>query len=88
MRIVISKFTDSVFKDGASLLGLELPIPNGIRSLYFTGTSGWIEYFDKANEVVTNLPAWAQECLTVYEEAVWKSLPENNQPVASGVQTL
>ena len=88
MRIVISKFSDSVFKDSLSLLGLGLPIPDGVKALYFTGASGWIEYFDKANESISNLPPWAQDCLSVYEQAVWKSLPENNQPVTTGLETL
>ena len=74
--LVISKSTDSVYKDRNSILNLELPIPDGVVQLYFDGTSGWIEKTDGVKENINALPDWANECVTIFEEAVGPIPPE------------
>jgi hypothetical protein len=66
--IVIAKFTDSVFKDGNSILNLNLPIPDGVVNLYWYGTSGWIDTNVRTD--ITELPEWANQCVAIYEAAL------------------
>ena len=66
--IVISKFTNSVFKDGDSLLNLNLPIPDGVVDLYWFGTSGYIDTDVRTD--ITELPEWANQCIAIYEAAL------------------
>jgi len=63
--IVIAKLTDSVFKDGTSLLNLGLTIPEGIVDLYWYGTSGWIDSDVRTD--ITELPQWALDCIAKFE---------------------
>lgn len=66
--IVISKFTNSVFKDGISLSNLNLPIPDGVADLYWYGTSGYIDTDVRAD--ITELPEWANQCIAIYQAAL------------------
>jgi hypothetical protein len=66
--IVIAKFTDSVFKDGISILNLGLTIPDGVVDLYWYGTSGWIDANVRTD--ITELPQWANDCIAKYEAAL------------------
>ena len=68
MTIVIAKLTDSVFKDGNTILNLGLTIPEGVVDLYWFGTTGWI-YSDIRTDI-TELPQWANDCMAKYEEAL------------------
>lgn len=63
-RLVISKYTDSVFNDGDSLLNLDLVIPEGVNALYFDDQIfGWIENSDMTIQSITTLPEWANACV-------------------------
>ena len=66
--IVIAKFTNSVFKDGNSILNLNLPIPDGVVDLYWYGTYGWIDADVRTD--ITELPQWANDCIAIYEAAL------------------
>jgi len=88
MYIVISKLTDSVFKNQNSFFDLKLSIPEGVKSLYFIDNSGWIEYFDKENDVISNLPDWANQCISLYDAEFSKLEKLQTQPEATGLQTL
>ena len=68
MIIVIAKFTNSVFKDGVSILNLNLPIPDGVVDLYWYGTYGYIDTDVRTD--ITELPEWANECIAIYEAAL------------------
>jgi hypothetical protein len=68
-RIVISRLTSSIYKDGLSFEGLNIFIPDGIKTLYFDGNSnGWIEYDTNPNQVITSLPSWTEAWLNKFEE--------------------
>jgi hypothetical protein len=74
--IVISKNTDSVYKDKNTIFDLGLTIPADVIQLYFDGTRGWIEKSNGQRENITALPNWANECLSIYETAVGPTPPE------------
>ena len=74
--IVISKATDSVYKDRNSIFDLGLTIPTDVTQLYFDGTNGWIEKTDGSRENIAALPTWANECVAIYETAVGPIPPE------------
>ena len=66
--IVIAKFTNSVFKDGFSVLNLNLPIPDEVVDLYWFGNFGYIDTNVRTD--ITELPKWANECIAIYEAAL------------------
>ena len=66
--IIIAKLTDSVFKDGCSILNLNLVIPEGVADLCWYGTYGWINTDVQTN--ITELPQWANDCMAKYEAAL------------------
>lgn len=66
--IVISKFTNSVYKDGISILNLNLPIPLETVDLYWYGTSGYIDTDVRTD--ITELPEWANQCIAIYQAAL------------------
>lgn len=68
MIIVIAKLTDSVFKDGNTILNLGLTIPEGVVNLYWFGTTGWIDSDIRTD--ITELPQWANDCMAKYKEAL------------------
>lgn len=68
MTIVIAKLTNSVFKDGNTILNLNLTIPENVVNLYWFGTSGWIDSDIRTD--ITELPQWANDCMVKYEEAL------------------
>jgi len=70
MNLVISKLTNSVYKDGSSLLNLAITIPDGVNALYWYGDAGWTEGADGAREELTQLPDWANAAISVYEAAL------------------
>jgi len=73
MKVTIIKSDGAVYKDGAAYTNLNLPnIPSDVWALQFDGVvgQGHIEFDSNApNEDITVLPAWAVECLAVWDEA-------------------
>jgi hypothetical protein len=78
MKLTIIPADGSVGEDGKFYLGLNLSscnIPADVHALQWQDTAGWIEYDTTIpNETITELPAWANCCMTKWTEA-------NNPPV-------
>lgn len=78
MKLTIIPADGSVGEDGKFYLGLNLSscnIPADVHALQWQDTAGWIEYITTIpNETITELPAWANCCMTKWTEA-------NNPPV-------
>jgi hypothetical protein len=77
MRLTIIPDDKAVYKDGRSILNLDLSgIPANIHALQFNldSNAGWIEFKDddfgkkSLNEKITALPNWASICLAKWEE--------------------
>lgn len=74
MKVTIITADNAVYKNEASYSGLDLSscgIPENVWALQWQDTSGWIE--DKSalvdNQTITELPVWANACLTKWDEA-------------------
>jgi hypothetical protein len=72
MQLTIIPIDGNVKKDGIGYLDLDLSscsIPSNIRVLQWQETSGWLEFWDKQNEDITELPSWVNCCLAKWTEA-------------------
>ena len=73
MKLTIIPADGSVGEDGVFYLGLNLSscsIPADVHALQWQDTAGWIEYNTPIpNEPITELPAWANCCMTKWTEA-------------------
>lgn len=72
MRLTIIPIDGNVKKDGVGYLELDLSscaIPSNVRVLQWEETSGWLEFWDKQNEDITELPSWVNCCLSVWTVA-------------------
>ena len=93
MELTIIPIDGNVKKDGVGYLNLDLSscgIPSNVRVLQWQETSGWLEFWDKQNEDITELPSWVNCCLTKWTEAntpVPPSPPtaEDNKQTAIGL---
>jgi len=78
MKLTIIPTDGSVGENGVFYNGLDLSscnIPADVHALQWQDTAGWIEYDTTIpNETITELPAWANCCMTKWTEA-------NNPPV-------
>jgi hypothetical protein len=78
MKLTIIPVDGAVGKDSKFYNGLALSscnIPSDVHALQWNDTAGWIEYNSSEidNETITQLPAWANCCVTKWDE-------KNNQP--------
>lgn len=83
MRLTIIPADGSVGEDGKFYNGLNLDscvIPGDVHALQWQDTAGWIEYNSPLveNQPITELPAWANCCMTKWTEA-------NNPPTPDPV---
>lgn len=76
MKLTIIPVDGAVYKDGYSYSGLDLSAaPSNVHALQWKDTKGWIEFKDNddgtkpQNEVITELPSWANACVTKWDEA-------------------
>ena len=76
MKLTIIPVDGAVYKDGYSYSGLNLSTaPSNVHALQWKDTNGWIEFTDNddgtkpQNEAITELPSWANACLTKWDEA-------------------
>jgi hypothetical protein len=73
MKLTIIPVDKSVGKDGKFYQDLNMDscsIPSNIHALQWLNDSGWIEYNTTIpNDPITELPAWANCCLSKWEEA-------------------
>ena len=106
MKLTIINDDDAVYVDGISLLKLDLSntgIPDNVHALQWKNNLGWIEYVDNSdgtkpqNEIINQIPQWANNCITVYENKIRELQEEKNklietakttQPQTTGTQTL
>lgn len=101
-RITIIPSDNFVAVDGVSRpAALDLSgcgIPADVHALQWYDTRGWIEFNDDndpftpkpPNQEITELPAWANACVAVWE--AWTPPPppvnQEGQPVTTGTQSL
>ena len=95
MQLTIIPIDGTVSENGKSYINLDLSscaIPANVRALQWKDTAGWLEFWDKQNEDITELPSWVNCCLTKWTEAdtpVPPSPPtaEDNKATAVGLLT-
>lgn len=85
MKLTIVPSDLAVYEDGLCYAGLDLSqcgIPANVHALQWFGSSGWIEFTDGPNQDISELPAWASACTTVWEAADYaaKHPPEPPAP--------
>lgn len=76
MKVTIIPADGAVYKDGACVSNLDLSFaPQDVHALQWLDTKGWVEFvvdaeFNKpANEIITELPAWANDALALWGAA-------------------
>ena len=73
MKLTIIPADGSVGEDGLFYNNLDLSscaIPADVHALQWQDTAGWIEFKDPVpNQPITELPAWANCCMTKWTEA-------------------
>ena len=72
MKLTIIKDDGAVYKDNVSYANLSLSnVPSDVHALQWNNDKGHIEFVDnvKANEVITELPSWANDALTAWQNA-------------------
>jgi hypothetical protein len=72
MKLAIIPIDKSVYKDDVSYLNLTLSgIPSDVHALQWDNDAGWIEYKNnvKPNETISALPQWANDAVTVWQQA-------------------
>ena len=72
MQLTIIPIDGTVSENGKSYINLDLSscaIPANVRALQWKDTTGWLEFWDKQNEDITELPSWVNCCLTKWTEA-------------------
>ena len=94
MKLTIIPVDGIVNEDGKAYIGLNLSscaIPADVHALQWQDTAGWIEYNTPiSNESITELPAWANCCMTKWTEAntpVPPSAAQNKTTAVSKLQT-
>jgi len=103
MKLSIIPIDGAVYKDGYSYSGLNLSfVPSNVHALQWKDTKGWIEFVDNddgtkpQNEAITELPSWANACVTKWDEAkaaeeaaisAATAAPNQLQPQTQGTQT-
>jgi hypothetical protein len=72
MKLTIIKDDGAVYKDGVSYADLSLPtIPSDVHALQWNDSTGHVEFTNnvKINETITELPSWANDALTAWQNA-------------------
>jgi len=94
MQLTIIPVDGNVKKDGIGYIQLDLSscaIPTNIRALQWKETSGWLEFWDKQNEDIAELPIWVDACLSVWTVAntpVPPSPPTSEQNKQTAISLL
>lgn len=93
MKLSIITSDNSVGEDEKFYSNLDLSscgIPSDVHALQWQDTSGWIEYNspEVQNQTITELPAWANCCMTKWTEANTPTPPspptaEQNKAIAA-----
>jgi hypothetical protein len=86
MKLTIIPTDGSIGEDGKFYLNLNLSscnIPTNIHALQWDGSAGWIEFNEPIpNEEITSLPAWANCCMTKWDQANNPPTPDPVPPTA------
>jgi hypothetical protein len=72
MQLTIIPIEGNVKKDEVGYIDLNLSscaIPSNVRALQWQETTGWLEFWDKQNENITELPSWVDCCLAAWTVA-------------------
>jgi hypothetical protein len=73
MKLTIIREDGAVYKDGYSYSGLDLSsVPANVHALQWYETEGEIEFIGRPkpqNEIITELPSWANACVVKWDEA-------------------
>lgn len=72
MQLTIIPIDGTVSENGKSYINLDLSscaIPANVRALQWKDDAGWLEFWDKQNEDITELPSWVNCCLAKWTEA-------------------
>ena len=106
MNLTIINEDGAVYVDGVPFARLDLSssgIPENVHALQWKVNLGWIEFKDNVdgtkpqNEVISELPNWANNCVTIYnnkmaeiqaEQAAAVERAARTQPATTGTQTL
>lgn len=86
MKITIINKDKAVYKNNKSFNNLTLlTVPKDIHALQWNETQGHIEFNDnKPNQIITELPSWANDCIAEWEIANTQelnALAELNKPI-------
>jgi len=86
MKLTIISQDKTVYKNNKAFNKLNLStVPSNIHALQWNETQGHIEFNDnKPNEIITELPSWANDCLAEWEVAnahELNLLAELNKPI-------
>lgn len=86
MRLTIIPGDGSVGENGKFYNDLDLnscAIPTNVHALQWDGAAGWIEFNEPIpNEEITSLPAWANCCMTKWDQANNPPIPDPVPPTA------
>jgi hypothetical protein len=91
MKLSIIPEDRAIVKDGAGLVFsnnlndyITSSIPLDIHALQWSSSAGEVEYIEhgRANEPISELPAWAYECVSLHETTL-AELAETDSPEAS-----
>jgi hypothetical protein len=102
MRLTIIPNDNAVYKDGVMKAWTTPPlnltdcgIPEGVHALQWYETYGEIEFSpfgpgapQPPNQVITELPQWALNCVAVWDAWSPPPPPDAAQPTVEGAQTL
>lgn len=72
MQLTIIPIDGTVNENGKSYTQLDLSscaIPANVRALQWKDDAGWLEFWDKQNEDITELPSWVNCCLAAWNAA-------------------
>jgi hypothetical protein len=72
MKLTIIPIDGNVKKDGVGYIKLDLSscaIPSNVRALQWQDTSGWLEFWEKQNEEITELPNRVNDALIAWQQA-------------------
>ena len=88
MKLTIIPIDKVVYQNSVSFHDMSLlSAPADVRALQWNNDAGWIEYFDgRPNEDINELPAWALDSLSEWEEA--NKIAEQAQAAAIPTQEL
>jgi len=87
MRLTVIVADKSVYKNGSRYGELDLSfVPSDVHALQWFNDNGWIEFVgDAANQSITQLPDWANQCVALWDEADYL---EKHPPAPSEEQRI